>query len=327
MFKRDDIVIIGMGQFGTSIAICLDKHKKYNITMISRDDGVVLKFNEEKSNHRCFSEYKFNNASASSDFSCEEIYNASYVFLSVRSSDLVEIATKLSGRLKKGSRIVLCSKGVSDAKPYLYYDIIKKILGKGVSIFIMSGPNFADEIANDQSTITTIAGKSLIKLQSFKFLFKGTNIKPELTTDVIGVQIFGAMKNVIAIAVGILEGMNCGKNTTIRIVMILVKELQKLTVKFGGRRNSAYLAAGIGDIMLTCFDSKSRNKTFGYRIGKGEDVDALIKEKLIEGYYAVKAIRVMSKNMTRIDKAGLECLNKIYDILYNKKHPSVLLEI
>jgi len=321
----NEIAFLGMGSFGTAIAHCLDKTNRYKISFYCRNEELVKNFNEAKSNVKSFPEYTFDNTIATSNIA-QAVSKKSIIFITTPSNAIEEICHQIKDHIKSNTKIILCSKGISSDKPYFYSKIIKNILKKKVSIYIFSGPNFADEIISGDLSITTIAGEGIIKTKLISLLFRDTNIKIETTKDVNGVQIFGAMKNVMAITIGILEGLKCGRNRTIRTIMHFVKEIQKLNSHFGAKKNTAYLSAGIGDIMLTCFDDKSRNKKFGLEIAKGKSIENIIKDQLIEGYYAIKSIRIMSNNLKRIDKKNLFYINALYDILYNEKDPRILLD-
>lgn len=309
-----------MGKFGTAIAHQLDKTDRYNIKFYTRNESVSEIFNETKSNPRSFSDYKFRNSEATSDM-IEAVSDSSVIFLTISSNDLEDICTRIADIVKRKIKIVICSKGLSDKKPYFYSEVLRKIFRKGTGIYVFSGPNFADEIIKGDLSITTIAGKNILKTKILSLMFRGTNIKTETTTDIKGVQILGAMKNVMAIAVGILEGIGCGKNRTIMTIMSFVNEIQKLNKHYKAKKNTAYLSAGIGDIMLTCFDNKSRNRTFGLRIGLGDNIESLLTVNLVEGYYAIKAIRNMSHSLKRIDKKNLVYINALYDVLYKGSNP------
>ncbi len=321
IIHRDKIAFIGMGKFGTAIAYRLDLTQKHEISFYTRNSEIAEKFNQEKLNPRCFSEFEFSKHTSATDNILDSIKNAPNIFITSESSEILNIAEKIKGKLKKGANIILCSKGISEFYPFFYSEMVKEILGNSVNIYVFSGPNFADEIIKGELSITTLAGKSSIKNHFTALLFRNTNIKIETTTDIIGVQIFGAMKNVMAITVGILEGVGLGKNRIIRTLMNFVSEIQRLGKFYKSDKNTAYLSAGIGDIMLTCFDNKSRNKSFGIKIGQGEKVADLLKNDLVEGYYAVNALREMSKKVRRMNNKSLKYINALYDILYKNKDP------
>lgn len=314
-----------MGKLGTALAHRLSETGRYKITFYTRDENVANSFNHSFCNPRCFSDYKFTKTLATNDLLIAS--QANIIFLTVASKDLESIAQKINLFVKRGTKIIICSKGISNDAPYLYTEILKKIFKKKVSLFVLSGPNFADEIIENHPTITTIAGKSIIKTSLLSLIFRGTNIKTEITNDIVGVQIFGAMKNIMAITVGILEGLGYGKNTTIKTIMYFVKETQFLNKHYNTKKNTAYLSAGIGDIMLTCFGDKSRNRQFGLRIGKGESVKDVLQGELVEGYYAVNSIRNMSHELKRLSHKNLSYINTLYDILYNKQNPKKILEL
>jgi len=325
IINKDKIVFLGMGKFGTAIAHRLDLTDRYKICFYARNEQLVLNFNQNFRNLNCFSNFKFSSNTTATSNILEATNKANIIFITVSSSNIVEVVTKLKSFIKKNVKIILCSKGINENYPFFYTEIIKQILGRKNSIYVFSGPNFADEIMSGELSITTMAGKSLLKTKILSLIFRGTNIKIEVSNDIIGVQLFGAMKNVMAITVGILEGLGFGKNRIIRTMMHFVSETQRLSKFYKAKKNTAYLAAGIGDIMLTCFDEKSRNKKFGIEIGKGKNIQELLQSSLVEGYYAVKAIREMCNQIKRFNKKSLAYINAIYDILYKNKDPFLTL--
>ncbi|QED23856.1 NAD(P)H-dependent glycerol-3-phosphate dehydrogenase [Candidatus Deianiraea vastatrix] len=324
IIHKEKIAFIGMGKFGTAIAYRLDITSRYKIAMYSRNKDDVEYFNEHKVSPKCFHECKFETASATDDIA-DAVDKAGIIFISVSSNGIKDVCEKMEGLIKKNAKVIICSKGISENYPFFYSEIAKNILGKKANIYVFSGPNFADEIARGELSITTLAGKNLIKTKLLSIIFRSTNIKIESSNDIIGVQLFGAMKNVMAITVGILEGLGFGKNRIIRTLMHFVSEIQRLSKVYKAKKNSAYLAAGIGDIMLTCFDEKSRNKKFGIAIGRGEKIAELLEKDLVEGYFATKAIRSMSLRVKRFNKQSLKYINALYDILYKDSKPAEIL--
>jgi glycerol-3-phosphate dehydrogenase (NAD(P)+) len=328
LIKKEKISFIGIGKFGTAISYRLDLLNRYEISFYSRDDNFCQEFNFSKQNSRCFSEKTFSkNTNAYSNlYDC--VAGSSVIFITTESNSLIDTASKIAPVLSDGASIVICGKGISDKKPYFYSEILKNIFGgKNINILVFSGPNFADEILNGELSVTTLACKNQKICNDVAAIFKGTNIKIETTADIIGVQLFGAMKNVMAITVGMLEGLGFGKNRIIRTLMSFVSEIKRLGKLYGSKDETAYLSAGIGDIMLTCFDDKSRNKSFGVRIGNGESVEAVLKDYLVEGYWAVKSIRDMSKESTffTMNKVSLRYIDAVYDILYKHSNPKTSL--
>lgn len=317
---KEKILFIGMGKFGTSIAYRLSLTKNKKITFYTRSKETAEHFNKTGTNPRCFTDFKFKDTVAISELANIKKTNFHYIFLTIESESIIEIVSQIKDYISKKINIIICSKGMSRQSPFFYTQIVKNILGKNANIFVFSGPNFADEIIRGELSVTTLAGDSALKTYSVANLFKPTNINIEVTNDVNGVQLFGAMKNVMAITVGILEGLGYGKNRVIRTLMNFVSEMQRLSKAYGAKESTAYLSAGIGDIMLTCFDEKSRNKKFGIEIGKNNGIANINKEYLVEGYYAVGAIREMSMQFGKKRKS-LDYINALYDILYHNADP------
>ena len=204
--------------------------------------------------------------------------------------------------------VIIASKGICDGK--FIYDILKDFFS---SIYVLSGPSFASDMINGESIVLTLAGPS--ELDIFK-----DNIKLEYTNDIFGVELCGILKNVFAISCGILNGMEVSDSTKAAFLNLVINETMNILFYLECDPSTIFLACGMGDIILTCTSSNSRNYSFGYMIGQGcssNEINEYLKVNTVEGVNTLNFLKDMIQN----DLADL-----IYNIIYNGVDCSKLLE-
>ena len=182
---------------------------------------------------------------------------------------------------------------------------------------ILSGPNFADEIDAKQPAATTIASKdSAVTVQIIASL-ASPNFRLYSCDDVISAQVGGAVKNVIAIASGICAGKNLGENARAAIITRGLAEISKITLAFGGNAQNLLGLCGVGDLILTAYNLKSRNTKLGFELASGKKIADLIasRQTAIEGYYTAKSVQKIAEKFN----LELPICNAVYEILYNNK--------
>jgi len=235
------------------------------------------------------------------------------VVIAVQAQSLREVLLKHN---YENSIIVICSKGVEQGSLKLLSEVAEEILPDN-KIAILSGPNFAEEIQKGLPAASTVSckdeeiGRELIEKLGKR------NFRLYYTKDIIGVQIAGAVKNVLAIACGICEGKKLGNNAKAAIITRGVAELARLCKAKGGDDVTLLSLAGIGDLLLTCTSTQSRNFSLGVEIAKSEDIQASIKEKggVKEGYYTAKAVNELAKSLD----VEMPICKSVFDILYKDK--------
>ena len=182
---------------------------------------------------------------------------------------------------------------------------------------ILSGPGFAIDLANGLPTALTLASKSDSMLEYVGELMASNNFRPYFNDDIIGVQIGGALKNVIAIGAGISDGVGFGANARTALITRGLAELSRLGCALGAKPETFMGMAGLGDLILTCTDNQSRNRRFGLALGKGESVDDAIASigQVVEGFRNTKEVYLLAQ------RAGVEMpiTEQIYKVLYENK--------
>ncbi len=270
------IAILGGGQLGTALAGVISKNINYDVILYTRNEDTANSINNNGFNDCYLSSYKID-AKATTDIS-DAIKNAETIFLTVPSFAILEIANSIS-LLKNNANIVLCNKGFNDIstnmEDLLFSNCVKKILPNN-NILVLSGPSFADGIISGVSTAITLAGDNFSVINDYFF---HSNIVLYHSDDIIGTQIVGAIKGIIAIKIGILESIainlakaknidkNLYTNKIYKTLSEMVMELKDIVVALRGNQEIIISPAGIGDIVMVCNSDKSRNKKFGLLIG------------------------------------------------------------
>ena len=212
--------------------------------------------------------------------------------------------------------LINASKGIEISSLDLISEIIKNYFPKN-SISILSGPNFAQEIAFGKPTASLIASKSISDSKKISKLLSSSHFRPYLSNDIVGAQICGAMKNVYAIGCGIITGKKFGDNAVASIISRSFAEISLVCKKLGGKSETLMGLSGLGDLFLTCSSEKSRNFSLGLKIAIGNKTSTLLKSKktVAEGAHTVKAVYKLSNKL----KIDLPINNEIYKILYLNK--------
>lgn len=197
---------------------------------------------------------------------------------------LMSVLTKLQPGIVNPVNLCLASKGFDSTTLSLNHELVGRVLGK-VPIAILSGPSFAREVAAGLPTAVTIASSDLVIANRFSDLFYNETFRTYTHDDVIGVQVGGAVKNVMAIAAGIADGLGFGANTRAALITRGLNEIMKLGIAMGGRQETFMGLSGLGDLVLTCTDDQSRNRRFGIALAKDQSPDQIRQQigQAVEG--------------------------------------------
>ena len=311
------ITVFGSGAWGTAVALVL------------RDNGHALtlwsKFEEEAETLRRTGENPLltgvslpEDILVTTDISAAS-GNSDVAVIAVPSFAVRETAAELRGRLDKRSVIVCVSKGTENDTSCLFTDIIRDTLGDQVSIASLSGPTHAEEVALRVPSACVAASMDIAVAEQVQELFMNEYLRVYTSTDVVGVELGAALKNVIALSAGICDGLGYGDNTIAMLMTRGLAEMARLCVAMGGHKETLAGLAGLGDLIVTCGSRHSRNRRAGVLIGKGMAATEAMSEvgAVVEGYYAAKAARELSM------KTGVSmpiCV-EAYNVLYEGKSP------
>ena len=216
--------------------------------------------------------------------------------------------------------ILILSKGIEQKTLMFPLDIVENtIKRKGGDIAILSGPSHAEEVLRKNPTSVVISSKSKKFEKSLQKLLSNKYFRVYCNEDVVGVQLGGAVKNVISVAAGVVSGLGYGENTVSALLTRGLYELKMLGIKLGAKKETLNGLAGLGDLMATSFSEYSRNRYVGKRIGQGDSLNVILSDLKMnaEGVCTAMSLRELSEKMN----ISLPICNKVYDILFNEENP------
>lgn len=206
--------------------------------------------------------------------------------------------------------LILCNKGIEQGSLKLMSEIVAETFPKN-PIAVISGPNFADEVAKGEPAATTLACNDKVVGEKLMQMLGSKLFRTYYSNDIIGAQIGGAIKNVIAIACGISQGKGFGENTKVALVSRGIIEMTRLCKAKGGKTKTLLGLCGIGDMMLTCGTTKSRNMSFGFQLGEGSNLKEVLSQgKTVEGVPSAKSVYMLAKELN-VDMPICEAVYKI----------------
>eukprot|EP01080_Neovahlkampfia_damariscottae_P011459 gene11459-4623_t len=316
-----NVFVLGTGNFGTCLSYHLAGEKLQNqVLMYSRSQEVVDKINKEKVNPKYLSKYKLREKmSATTELSKENFENSHVILMCIPTPNLRSVLKQIKSYITEEHLLILANKGIEVETLDLPYDIIKDVLGEkiGKLAVYLSGPSFAVEVMNSQPTAVTVASKSIERAKWAQSVFHDPLFRVYTSDDVIGIEIAGALKNVIAIASGISTGCGYQMNTRAALLTRGLYEITKIGVHLGANPLTFLGLSGVGDLMLTASSEKSRNFTVGFRLGQGEQLDDILKNlgSVAEGVYSTKSAFELANKI----EVETPIIFAVYQVLYEKK--------
>ena len=245
------------------------------------------------------------------------------VIISVPAFAFEDVVIKLKDIINKTQSVLIATKGIQQGTCLFLSDVFKKYLKNNIAV--ISGPTFAVDIVKEVPIGFSLATKHKKTEMLIRQCFENDTTKFRRTRDVIGIEICGSIKNVMAIASGMLEGMGVTDSTRALFLTESMNDIKELINALGGRKKSILSFAGFGDILMTCTSPNSRNFSFGYIIGKGaseEEINKYLNETTVEGMYTLKSIH----KLVRRKKVQMPIINLIYDIINGKKNKEEMLK-
>lgn len=234
------------------------------------------------------------------------------------------ILHQLAPYIKPGLPMICASKGIENETLMPMSDVIESVLGSwahGKTCYL-SGPSFALDVAHGRATSVSLAGYDSELCLSLQKLVSNDCFRAYTTTDVLGVELGGSLKNVMAIAAGAVAGLGIGHNAAAAIVTRGLAEMTRLCVKLGGEALTLSGLSGLGDLVLTCYGDLSRNRDLGYRLGKGESFDDIQKTRVTvaEGVKTARSAYMLAQKFD----VDMPIVQRVYEGLYEGKNPQTV---
>ena len=316
------VVILGAGAYGLSLCSMFYENN-CDITIWCNNKEKADELNKTRENKEKLPGYIIpDDIIITSDIEYA-IKNKDLIVIAVPAKAVDTISIKIANLICGVQHICIASKGIEQDTCLFVYDVVKKYV-KSNNIAIISGGSFATDIIKKVPIGLTLATKNKVTEQIVKMSLQNKYLKLRSTNDIIGTEICGSIKNVIAIAAGMIAGMNLPEVTKVMFITEALHDIKSLIKALGGNKNTILSFAGFGDILLTCTSEKSRNFTLGYMIGQKqskEKINEYIGNTTIEGLYTLKSIhKLLNKK-----KVDIPIIDLIYDIIYNDKQPDDLI--
>ncbi len=298
MMHKNTIALLGAGSWGTAIALHLAQTGQ-RILLWGHNPGHVARMQQEKANHRYLPDCAFPPNLIPIDDLEYCIEQADELIIAVPSHAFAALLPRIQAPIKGISWL---TKGVDPTTHQLLHQLVAERFGIQTPVAIISGPSFAKEVARFLPTALTVASNDETYQKRMHYLLHHHNMRVYLSDDLIGIQLSGAVKNVLAIACGISDGLGFGANAKAALITRGLAEMSRLGLSFGAKQETFLGLAGVGDLVLTCTDNQSRNRRFGLLLGQNisiEDAEQQIGQ-VVEGKHNAAQICALA------DEHGIE---------------------
>jgi glycerol-3-phosphate dehydrogenase (NAD(P)+) len=289
--------VIGAGSFGTCLAILLAEHR-HLVRLWARDAAVADAIGRHRRNPRYLTEFRLPDAVRATTSLEEALEDAEIVLSVVPSHAVREVWTKAGDLLDAHALVVSGSKGIEVGTGKLVSQVLAEVLPAGARerLVVVSGPSFARELAERRPTGLTVASTSEPFAIAVQSLLSSPLLRCYSSTDVLGVELGGALKNVIAIAVGIADGLELGLNARASVITRGLAEITRLGTRLGADPLTFLGLSGLGDLVLTCTGDLSRNRRVGVELGRGRRLDEVLAglHEVAEGVRTARSARELA---------------------------------
>lgn len=316
---KQKISILGAGSWGTTLAVILSSKSNLEITLWSPFETEVKKIIKNQENKDFLPSIKIPfDVNVSSDL--KKALSGNIIIIAVPVEYLRRTLKNIKNTkvILKNKIFLSVMKGIEVKSLQRPSEIIKKeLMINHKKIAVLSGPTIAKEVVRGVPTVASVASGSFVNAKKIQELFKGTNLRLYTHKDLVGIETAGALKNVIAIACGISDGLGFGTNTKSALICRGLKEMIRFAKVFKIKQEAFLGISGIGDLCTTCFSVFSRNRYVGEKIGKGAKINDVLKnmKMIAEGVTTVKSVY----NLSCRHKIDMPITKEIYYIIYRNK--------
>jgi glycerol-3-phosphate dehydrogenase (NAD(P)+) len=292
--KTLNVAVLGGGSWGTTVASLVARNTA--VTLWARDPATVEEINANNSNSRYLPGATLNKDLVATGQIADAVHEADVVVMGIPSHNFRTVLEEVREHIRAWVPVISLTKGLELDTRMRMTEIIQEVL-PGHPVGVLTGPNLAREIMAGQAAASVIAMEDEIIVQELQNVFKSGLFRVYTNTDVIGCELGGVLKNIIAIAVGMGDGQGAGDNTRAALITRGLAEITRLGVAMGGRPETFAGLAGMGDMIATCTSPQSRNRHVGIELGKGRNMAQIIEEMTMvaEGAKSAPAVMALSE--------------------------------
>ncbi|WP_338953930.1 NAD(P)H-dependent glycerol-3-phosphate dehydrogenase [Fusobacterium nucleatum] len=312
------ISVIGSGGWGIALTILLYKNG-HDLTIWSFDKREAEELKTTRENKTKLPNILIPEDIKVTDDLKEAVDNKDVLILAVPSKAIRSVSKSLKDIIKDNQIIINVAKGLEEDTLKTMTDIIEEELkGKNPQVAVLSGPSHAEEVGKGIPTTCVVSAHNKELTLYLQNIFMNPSFRVYTSPDMLGVEIGGALKNVIALAAGIADGLNYGDNTKAALITRGIKEISLLGVAMGGEQSTFYGLTGLGDLIVTCASMHSRNRRAGILLGQGKTLDEAIKEvnMVVEGVYSAKSALMAAKKYN----VEIPIIEQVNAVLFENKN-------
>jgi glycerol-3-phosphate dehydrogenase (NAD(P)+) len=311
------IAVIGAGSWGTALSQVLAT-SGYEVSLWAREEEICKSINTKHENILFMPGVLLSDKIKASTDIRQVLTGQRLILAVVPSQYLRATLTQATSYIENDAVIISAVKGIETSTLMRPTEIIKDVLGNSRTYGVISGPSFAKEVILGMPTAITIASERIQTARELQHTLNSQTLRLYAADDVIGVELGGSLKNVIAIAAGICDGAGIGKSARAALITRGLAEIIRLGVKMGAKVETFSGLSGIGDLVLTATDEQSRNRTVGFRIGKGENIKDIIRSMVMvaEGVETSVSVKRLSEKLN----IEMPVCKEVYEILHKGKN-------
>ncbi len=316
---QQPIAIIGAGSWGTALAIQFARAGR-PVRLWGRDPGQLAALDRERCNARYLPGAEFPDALSVTSALADALRGVRDILVCVPSHAFRATLEAIKPHLVRDARLCWATKGLEMDTGLLPHQVAAEILGKSLPTAVLSGPTFASEVGAGLPTAMTVASETDSFARDLAESISDEGFRAYTSSDISGVEVGGAVKNVLAIGAGISDGLGFGANTRVALITRGLSEMMRLGLAVGARQETFMGLAGMGDLILTCTDDQSRNRRMGLALAAGKTVAEAEKEiqQVVEGVQAARAIWQLAQKLN----VDMPITEQIYRVLYEQLPPA-----
>lgn len=323
MVSAGPVAVVGAGSWGTTLANLVARNGR-RVWLWARGPELAAAMRSERRNPRYLPEVLLAEGVLPTSDIEEAVTGAEIVVSATPSHAVRDVMGRAVAHVAGGATVVSTSKGIENDTLKRMTEVLAELLGDAERLAVLSGPSFALEVSRGVPTAVTVAAHDEGTADAIRGVFATPRFRVYTSSDVVGVELGGAVKNVIAIATGIADGLAYGDNARAALVTRGLAEMARLGTALGGERLTFMGLAGLGDLVLTCTGELSRNRNVGLRLGRGETLAEILADMTMvaEGVRTTRSVRDLA---TRVD-IEMPITEEVHEILYHAKRPEVSVE-
>ncbi len=296
-----NIAVLGAGSWGTALAALMARNG-HAATLWGRDEKVAAAIGRDHENPRYLPGIPLpDNLRASTDLAAV-LAGCDLVLVVVPSHAFTETLRALAPLRPAGAGVAWATKGFEPGSGRFLHQVAEDILGPGVPLAVVTGPSFAKEVTLGLPTAVTVHGEDAAFTQQVADVLHGPTFRAYTGNDMVGAELGGAMKNVLAVATGVADGMQLGLNARAGLITRGLNEMLRLAAALGARPETLMGLAGLGDLVLTCTGDLSRNRRLGLALGRGQGLDEAVREI----GQVVESVQTANEVMRLAERCGIE---------------------